>query len=136
MSVQQIMSKNVVTVDIGDKLSVVKEIFERLKFHHVLVVEEEKLYGVVSDRDLLKALSPNIGTIAETIKDTATLNKKVHQIMTRKPITLAPDATIREAIELFVTHTISCIPVVDDNFKPVGILSWRDILKAMARQKN
>ena len=131
MLIQEIMTKKVVTVEMDDKLSVVKDIFENSKFHHLLVVEEGKLFGVVSDRDLLKALSPNLGTMTETYKDAATLNKRVHQIMTRKPITLKASATVKDAVSLFNQHRISCLPVVDDDFRPVGILSWRDILRNM-----
>lgn len=129
MNVEKIMSKTVVTVEMDDSLSVVKEIFDNAHFHHLLVVESEKLFGVISDRDLLKALSPYIGTASETERDAATLNKKVHQIMTRKPVVVGRSAGIYDAIEIFNKHNISCIPVVDDEFKPVGIISWRDILK-------
>lgn len=52
--------------------------------------------------------------------------------MTRKPITLGPEASIADAIEVFLTHQVSCIPVVDPQFRPVGILSWRDILRSVA----
>lgn len=129
MLIQDIMTKRVVTIEMDDKLSVVKDIFDNSKFRHLLVLEENKLFGVVSDRDLLKALSPNLGTMTETYKDAATLNKRVHQIMSRKPITLPPTASIREAVNLFNSHRISCIPIVDHDFRPVGIVSWRDILR-------
>ena len=131
MSVTKIMSSEVVTVEMDDELSVVKEIFDNTHFHHLLVVHSEKLIGVLSDRDLLKALHPNIGSISETSKDAALLNKKVHQIMTRKPISLTADAKIYEAVELFNDNKISCIPVVDDENKPAGILTWRDIMQAL-----
>jgi acetoin utilization protein AcuB len=125
------MTSRVVTVDMDDRLSVVKDIFDAMKFHHLLVVDSDgKLGGVVSDRDLLKALSPFVGTAAETARDVATLNRRVHQIMSRKPITLPPDASIAEAVRLILEHRISCIPVVDAHFRPVGILSWRDILRS------
>jgi acetoin utilization protein AcuB len=129
MLIKDIMTSKVVTVEMDDKLSVVKEIFENSKFHHLLVVENGKLFGVVSDRDLLKSVSPNIGTMTETYKDAATLNKRVHQIMTRKPITLHATATVKDAVKLFNTHRISCIPIVDNDFRPLGIVSWRDIMK-------
>jgi acetoin utilization protein AcuB len=131
MNVEDIMTRTVVTVELDDKLALVKEIFDRLKFHHLLVVESKRVVGVVSDRDLLKALSPNLGTMTETSRDAATLNKRVHQIMTRKPVTLHPGASIMDAVNTFNTHTISCIPVVDSSFKPLGIVSWRDLLKAL-----
>lgn len=129
MSIENIMTRSVVTVEMDDPLSTVKEIFDNSKFHHLLVVEGGKLFGVVSDRDLLKSISPNIGTMRVTYNDMATLNKRVHQVMTRKPITLMPDATIKDAVAIFNKHRISCIPIVDDEFRPVGIISWRDIMR-------
>ena len=131
MKIDKIMSKSIVTVEMDDSLRVVKIIFDNTHFHHLLVIESGRLYGVISDRDLLKALSPNIGTVGETNRDTATLNKKAHQIMTRKPVTLTPDAGISDAIEIFNNYNISCIPVINDEHKPVGIISWRDILKTI-----
>jgi acetoin utilization protein AcuB len=133
-TVREIMTPRPVTIELDDKLAQVKEIFDTLKFHHLLVMEEGALYGVVSDRDLLCALSPYIGSTVETDRDVATLNKRVHQIMTRKPITLPPEASIQAAMDLFLAHRISCIPIVDPGLKPVGIVSWRDVLRWVARQ--
>jgi acetoin utilization protein AcuB len=130
MNVEEIMSRIVVTVEMDDSLRVVKEIFDNTRFHHLLVVESGRLVGVISDRDLLKALSPKIGTAAETTRDAATLNKRAHQILTRKPVTLRANAGLSEAIAIFNNYSISCIPVVDSRQRPVGILSWRDIFKA------
>jgi acetoin utilization protein AcuB len=132
MDVSTIMTTRVVSVDMDDRLDVVKQIFDTLNFHHLLVVDDHrKLMGIVSDRDLLKALSPYIGGITESARDLATLNKRVHQIMSRQLITLHPQALIADAVRLFLEHRISCIPVVDDGFKPVGIVSWRDVLKSL-----
>ena len=131
MNVEEIMSKSLITVKMDDKLKAVKVIFDNANIHHLLVVESGKLHGVITDRDLLKALSPNIGTSSETYRDTITLNKKVHQIMTSKTITLAPDAEVFDAIHIFNEYDVSCIPVVDDKDIPVGIISWRDIIRAI-----
>lgn len=132
MSIDSVMSKRIVTVVFDDTLATVKSIFDEARFHHLLVVEDGKLHGVVSDRDLLRAISPFIGSTVESARDVNTLNKRVHQIMSRKPITLEPEAEIAEAIELLLTHHVSCIPVVDKQSRPVGILSWRDILRSLA----
>jgi acetoin utilization protein AcuB len=133
MVLQDIMTARIVTVEMDDRLEAVKEIFDTMKFHHLLVVDEHgKLSGVVSDRDLLKALSPYVGSAAETARDLATLNKRVHQIMSRNPVTLPPDAGISQAVDLILEHRISCIPIVDDAGKPVGIVSWRDLLKSLS----
>jgi len=135
MLIEEIMNKTIVTVEMDDTLKLVKDIFDHAKFHHLMVIEHDKLFGILSDRDLLKALSPNIGTAAETMRDTASLNKKVHQIMTRKPFTLTADADIYDAINLFNENAVSCIPIINKQHKPVGILSWRDILKAIADER-
>jgi acetoin utilization protein AcuB len=97
-----------------------------------VVDEHKKLSGVLSDRDLLRALSPYVGSATETARDLATLNKRVHQIMTRRPITLRQESGIAEAVELLLKNRISCLPIVDDDFKPVGIVSWRDLLRTLA----
>lgn len=132
MNVCDIMTTRVVSVDMDDKLGTVKKLFDCLKFHHLLVVQSGKLFGVVSDRDLLKALSPNLGSKFESEKDVATLDKRVHQIMSRNPISLPPTASVQDAVIIFNTHRISCIPIVNAEDQPVGILSWRDILKSLA----
>jgi acetoin utilization protein AcuB len=133
MTLGKIMTARIVTVEMDDRLEVVKEIFDTMRFHHLLVVDEhKKLSGVLSDRDLLRALSPYVGSATETARDLATLNKRVHQIMTRRPITLRQESGIAEAVDLLLKNRISCLPIVDDDFKPVGIVSWRDLLRTLA----
>lgn len=134
MKVEDLMTRRVVTIGFDDSLEAVRDIFKEAAFHHLLVVEHGELQGVVSDRDLLRALSPFIDSVVETKRDLGTLNKRVHQIMSRKPITLTPDADVQQAIQIFLDHPISCIPIVDAAFKPVGIVSWRDILRAYATE--
>ena len=131
MNVDKIMSQKIVAVKMDDSLKTVKEVFDKTHFHHLLVVEGKQLFGIISDRDLLEALSPNLGLGSETEKYLATLNKRAHQIMSRKPISLEPHADIYKAIEIFNRTSISCIPIVNSNFYPIGIVSWRDILKAL-----
>lgn len=129
MKVKMLMSSAVITVNMDDSLLVIKEIFDHFHFHHLLVVCNDELMGVISDRDLLAALSPALGTAAETTRDLAVLNKKAHQILTRKPQTLHQESSIFDAIDILNHHSISCVPIVNDNGKPVGIVTWRDILR-------
>jgi acetoin utilization protein AcuB len=133
MKLGEIMTRRVVTVEFDDSLAAVKEVFDALRFHHLLVIgSDKKLCGVISDRDLLRAISPHVGTRSETTRDSATLNKRAHQIMTRSPVTLRPEASLTDAIQLLLEHRVSCIPVVDQEFKAVGIVSWRDILRSLS----
>ena len=132
MKVGDIMTRSVVTISMDDPLRLANDIFKRTRFHHLLVVEDGLLFGVLSDRDLLKAISPNIGTASESPRDVATLNKRVHQAMSRKPVTLNAEDDLSDALAVFENHAVSCIPVVDEDSKPVGIISWRDVLHVLA----
>ena len=133
MKVSAIMTKEVVSVDLDDSLEHLVQIFERNSFHHILVTENGYLSGIVSDRDLLKSVSPFAGSNTETTRDAATLQKRTHQIMTRKPLTLAPDATVTDAVQLISDYNVSCIPIVSESNRPLGVLTWRDIFKVLAQ---
>ena len=135
MGLSAYMTKEVITVCIDDDLTIVKAKFEKYKLHHLLVIDDNNvLCGVITDRDLFKHLSPVIGTIKETLKDTALLRKKCHQIMCRNLVTAKVDDTINEAIISFYENHISCLPIVDNENKPIGIITWRDIIKTLALQ--
>lgn len=127
-TVKTVMSPSPVTVGPDVTLATVRRLFESHHFHHVLVVDDNRLVGVVSDRDLLKALSPYLGTLSETQRDLATLNKHVHQIMSHHPVVVQEDCGLRPAAALMLQREVSCLPVVDASECPVGILSWRDLL--------
>lgn len=132
MKLGDIMTRRLVTVELDDSLATVRQIFDSLHFHHLLVIgSDKKLCGVISDRDLLRAISPYVGTVSENARDSATLKKRAHQIMTRSPVTLPADANVADAIQLFIDHRVSCIPIVDQGFSAVGIVSWRDILRSL-----
>jgi len=131
MLVKDYMTTKLVTVAMDDSLATVREIFDKTGFHHLLVVENGGIVGLLSDRDLLRHLSPYVGTLAETQRDAATLHKHVHQIMTRRPITLGPDSELGEVLDKFQQKEVTCLPVVDARNKVVGLVTWRDMLKLM-----
>ncbi|MHA7880279.1 MAG: CBS domain-containing protein [Saccharospirillum sp.] len=131
MSVAKIMNRDFQAVEMDDPLEWIKKLFDEQRFHHVLVMANGKLMGVISDRDVFKHISPYVGTLAETNRDIATLNKKAHQIMTRQLVTVNDSDAVLTAVKTFNRHRISCLPVLNARGRPVGILSWRDILRAM-----
>ena len=128
--ISKIMITDVVTVDMDTSLKTICALFEKGKFHHLLVVEEERLLGVISDRDVLKAVSPFLDTLAEQARDLSTLKKRAHQIMSRKPITITKDRDLKDAARLMLRENISCLPVVSSDGEIEGIVTWKDILKA------
>lgn len=131
MKVEKVMNTDPVTVNMDDTLKTVKDIFELVNFHHLLVVENEVLVGIVSDRDFLKAINTTLGTPLETNKDLAALNKRVHQIMSRKVVAVKEDATIFDVVRTFNDKEVSCIPVVNEHNAPIGIVSWKDVLRLL-----
>lgn len=129
MSVDSIMTKTVVSVDMDDRLAVVRDLFVRHRFHHLLVTETNgKLVGVISDRDYFKATTPNVDLPAANSKDLATLQKRVHQIQTRKLVCIQSGDSLKNAITKFKQYKVSCLPVVNIDGKPIGIITWRDLI--------
>ena len=132
--VSEIMITRIVTIEMDDRLTVAKEIFDNAPFHHLLVIEHDELRGILSERDYLRALSPNIGNINETERDSETLQRRAHQVMTRNPVTIAPNQTVKQASELLLEHGIGSLPVLDKG-KLVGIITWKDLLTAFVAKR-
>ncbi|GJL60613.1 MAG: CBS domain-containing protein [Nitrospirales bacterium] len=127
----RIMTIRVVTIEMDDSLEVVRDIFKKVQFHHLLVVDNEKLVGIISDRDMLKAVSPFVGTLSETTRDRATLNKRAHQIMTHHPVTVRSSCSLQDAAELMLAQGVSCLPVTTIDGVVLGIITWKDVLRAI-----
>jgi len=127
--VSEIMSTRVVTIEMDDRLLVAQEIFENAPFHHLLVIEDDELQGVLSERDYLRALSPHVGNINETERDSETLQRRAHQVMSRNPVTISPHKTLNDASRLMLEHDIGSLPVLKRG-KIVGIITWKDLLRA------
>ncbi len=119
MIVASIMACKVVTVKINDSLSTICEIFENVKFHHIFVVDDRNLIGVISDRNLP----------AEKERDAATMNKKAYEIMSRVAVTVDAKTSIEKASNLMLENNISYIPVVSPEGVIEGIVTWREIFK-------
>jgi len=134
MSLSKLMTKDIVSVKMDDSLETIRDIFNLVNFHHLLVVEKNRVVGIISDRDYLKSINVALGTPFETEKDLAALNKRAHQIMSRKVTSIHEDASLYELIEMFDQQRVSCMPVVDENNSPKGIISWKDVIRALAEK--
>lgn len=122
------MTRKVVTIGMDATLLTVRDIFHREKFHHLVVIDEGRAVGVVSDRDLLHHLSPFAGTYTERPQDAHTLDRRVHQIMSRRLVSVTEGTSAREATERLLTGRVSCLPVLDERGRVRGIVTWRDLL--------
>jgi acetoin utilization protein AcuB len=134
MSLNKVMSTNLITLEMDDDLGKAKAVFDQHKIHHILVLNDKELVGVITDRDIYKHLSPTIGTKNQTPRDYSLLQKKLHLVMNRNLTTAPSNTTLNEAVLLFHDNHISCLPIVNNKMEPLGIISWRDILKVIAIQ--
>ena len=123
-----LMSGPPITVGLDATLGTVRQVFVSHGVQHVLVVEDSVLRGVVSDREVLRALSPYLDTASEQARDLQTLRRPVHQVMDHHPVTVRPDAGLDEVARLFASHRFSWLPVVEAGGHPLGVITWRDLL--------
>lgn len=135
MKIAKLMTKDLITLNLDDSLNKAKVLFSRHKIHHILVLDDEdKLAGIITDRDLFMHLSPTVGTSKESHKDVSLLQKKIHQVMARELTIATQEQSLHEAVLLFHDNHISCLPIVTKENKAIGIITWRDILKVIALQ--
>ena len=127
MTVDGIMSREVVTVSPDTALMDIRKRLQEGGFHHMLVVEEGALCGVISDRDVLQAISPFLDTYAEDHRDVQTLAQPASEVMRTELITVTPDTDIGDAANKLLDHDISSLPVVDGE-ELVGIVTTKDLL--------
>lgn len=127
-SVADIMTRHVVRVNADDPLSVVRHKLHQGGFHHLPVMERGDLIGIISDRDVLAALSPFLDSPSERERDVRTLQRRAHQVMTPQPFTILPTATVEAAGEMLLALDVSALPVIDGEGHLIGIVTWHDIL--------
>jgi CBS domain-containing protein len=91
----------------------------------LLVMEEDDLVGILTERDILKAVATG-SKLNET---------RVSEVMTKDLITVGPQATLREAAKIMADRWIRHLPVVDGG-KVVGVISQRDLAGVLAGALN
>jgi len=137
MKINELMTPNVICVNMDDDLSVVRKLFIEKKFHHLLVVNNNnELVGVMSERDYFKATNSNLELPSANTKDLATLNKRVYQLTSRKLVAVEQSLSFAAAIKIFHEEKVSCLPVVNSKNTPVGIVTWRDIINWLYNKTN
>lgn len=137
MRIEEIMTTKVFTVEQHDLIDRVFFLINYEKIRHLPVVEKGKVIGIVSDRDLYKALGPksNSNAIEGSIKNSElhVVNTRVQNIMRRGVITTTADAMVSEVAGIMAEHKIGAVPVINSNNKLVGIVSATDILRVFSK---
>lgn len=127
--VKDIMTKEVITLQLNDSLELAEKIFDRYRIRHIPVVENGELKGMVSKTDLLRISFLDSLSDAESTVDEAIYQLfSVEQIMIKNVVTLSPDINIKEVTAFFISKEYHAFPVVDHK-KLVGIITTSDLLK-------
>ncbi len=112
------MTADVVHVEIIGNRDDVLKILKRTGISGVPVIKNKKIVGIITRKDLLsKPEETQLGLL-----------------MTSKPITIEPDADLKEAARLLVHHKIRRLPVVESGHL-IGLLSVSDVIHALAQMK-
>jgi acetoin utilization protein AcuB len=122
------MTEDVVRIDMDTRGEQILERFRETGFRHAVVIERGTPIGVISDRDVLRTVSPFVGKMAERNVDRHTLERRAHQVMTRELITVRAESTAVDAAMLMHKHHISCVPVLNRDRQCVGIFTWRNAI--------
>lgn len=136
--IAEIMTKNVFSVSPDQSLDAVQQIFESNRFHHVPVVNDGVLIGMVSKSDIyLISQGLSMGVNAESANREIFRTILVEEVMTTKLAKLSPTDRVDVAAEIFSENLFHAIPVVDDDNKLVGMITTYDlIIYAFGLEKN
>ena len=119
--VADVMTSKVVTLSPHNTFSEAANLMNDRYFRHCVIVDAHgQIVGVISDRDILRALARNPNA----------QSKSLDQIMTRNPVTVRRNTPIAEAVSKIVSKRINCLPVVDEDGGVCGIVTSTDLLKS------
>ena len=116
--VEVIMMKDLITLRPEDTLTQVSEVFKTKKIHHIPVVEDGKLVGLVTTYDMWR----------KNVRHEDYDKIQIKEIMSKRLIKLEPDSKIGTAAELFLDNRFHALPVVDGE-KLIGLVTTFDILR-------
>ncbi|MEX2188954.1 MAG: CBS domain-containing protein [Pirellulales bacterium] len=118
-TVRQVMTKRVVTIPIS---ATVDDVFDLLLRHNVsglpVVDGDDRLVAVVSEADLFRLLDTP-----------ASQSTALAELWTAGVISVRPEDTLPDVIDLFRAHQVRRFPVVDDEGKLIGVVSRRDVIR-------
>ncbi|MCS7105709.1 MAG: CBS domain-containing protein [Candidatus Aenigmarchaeota archaeon] len=118
MLIKDVMNRNVIATKPETSVREAAKIMSKYHIGSLIVLEDEKIAGIITEGDILKKVIVEGKDLDET---------KVRDIMTEKVITISPDKTIDDAVKIMTEKKIKKLPVVD-NDKLIGIITASDIM--------
>ena len=126
--VSDIMSKCIIQVNITDSLTKAEQLFKTHKIRHIPVVSHNKIVGMLSYTDLLKASFADFSDNDEAIEHTVYNMFSIEQVMTKDVVTIYSYTPIKEAAEILSQNDFRALPVVYEDHL-VGIVTTTDLIK-------
>jgi acetoin utilization protein AcuB len=128
MIVEEVMSREPIVVRTTDSIRHAMSASMEGDVRHLPVVEDGRLVGIVSDRDLRDACSTALYSAA--VQD-GPLDESISKIMSSDVISVSAETELGEVIDLMIEHKVGAIPVVQlDRATLIGIVSYVDVLRA------
>lgn len=124
------MTRDVKTVTRELAVREVNDMFERDDFNSYPVEEDGQMVGIVTKFDLLKCFAFTPNQMVPRYADL--MNRTVADVMTSDFIYVRSDTRLTRVLQLMVQHRIRSIPVIDADHRLAGIVSRKDVLKALA----
>jgi len=126
----EVMVREVVSLQINDRTSLVDTLMKFNPIHHIPVVEGTVLKGLISQGDLYRNMLSTYYYDSEREQHSFLDNfMELPNIMTRDPISMTPDNTVGEALDTMLEYKLGCIPIVDSSNELVGIITSTDMLR-------
>jgi CBS domain-containing protein len=126
--VEEIMTKEVVTVTPKTDLQTLKEMFEKYDFNSFPVIDKGHMVGIVSKLDLLKAFSPGLNvSLGRVLK---LYSKYAEDIMHTATIYVSPDDDAAKAADYMVEFKLRSMPVLEKGVLK-GMISRQDVIRCL-----
>ena len=132
MFIDKSMTRDVVTVSPEAGILAAQTLMAQNRIRHLpVVVEDDILVGIVTDRDIRSAMPSSVLSETEKAAEERRLAAmKVQDIMTANPVTVSPAQTLEDALMMMQNLKVGAFPVVDQAGKLEGIISVRDLMRA------
>ena len=131
MRVRELMTATPITVAPESAVVDARHLMATRRFRHLLVVEGERLVGIVTDRDIRLNLPSPATSLSVWELNYLLARLTVRDVMSRSVITIGADRHAAEAARIMVDHKIGALPVMDGE-RLVGIVTETDFLRAFA----
>ena len=129
IKVHQAMTKQVIAASTSNTFSQIVAFFSQQNYNHCPVLENGKLVGILSVKDVLRAIYTHSISVGKSV-DASALNSliKVSDLMVKNPFTIGPDSTLAEAKNLLSKYEFQALPVVENDVL-VGIITTKDLVR-------